>query len=278
MQIEDLKNCVYLDTETTGLDDDANVIEIAIVDCDGNELVNTLINPPEMIPEEATAIHGITDSMVSKAPLLSDVYEKIIEAVKGKTLVIYNAEYDLKYLKEMVHAPKEIYCCMSKYAEYRGEKGYRGDWRWQKLINAAADCGYVMRGTHRALEDSLACRAVWEFMVKDGKPHCGPYLDELAWKDYRKDIEVIEDYFDLALTGLIARKQESGAVINMSGVEELVKTKEKIVERIEASLKFKLYDNENIDRFNSFENHRYVVSMRGRFGSPDSVSLEDIPF
>ena len=52
-----------LDTETTGLYA-AEVVEIAIVAPDGEELVNTLIKPTIAILDGASDIHGISNLMV----------------------------------------------------------------------------------------------------------------------------------------------------------------------------------------------------------------------
>jgi DNA polymerase-3 subunit epsilon len=59
---------IILDVKTTGLDGDSEIVEIAIIDLDENPLFETLIKPVSLIPEEATAIHGITNEMVENAP------------------------------------------------------------------------------------------------------------------------------------------------------------------------------------------------------------------
>lgn len=60
---------MILDTETTGLDYDDKIVEIAVIDLDGNVLINTLVDPNKAIPKEATEIHGIANKMVENAPL-----------------------------------------------------------------------------------------------------------------------------------------------------------------------------------------------------------------
>lgn len=45
-----LTNCLILDTETTGLGDDAEIVEIAIIDQDKNVLLNSLVKPSKPIP------------------------------------------------------------------------------------------------------------------------------------------------------------------------------------------------------------------------------------
>ncbi|HHJ4165905.1 TPA: exonuclease domain-containing protein, partial [Raoultella ornithinolytica] len=51
---------LFIDTETTGLGEDAEIVEICIIDSHGSIMLNTLIKPTKPIPDEAIAIHGIT--------------------------------------------------------------------------------------------------------------------------------------------------------------------------------------------------------------------------
>ena len=60
-------NALILDTETTGLGDDAEVVELAVIDCAGAVLLDTLVRPSGPVPAEAAAIHGITDAMAANA-------------------------------------------------------------------------------------------------------------------------------------------------------------------------------------------------------------------
>lgn len=171
---------VYLDTETTGLYEGSWIVEIAILDYQGNELLNTLVKPQEEIPREATWIHGITDADVAEAPVFADVWPAIEKAIDGKRIVIYNAEYDTRILlyeldRLRVDAEPEIgprrepwcyhpaakatarqirkraECAMNRYAEYEGTwDDYHHDYRWLPL-----------NGGHRAAGD---CRAVLDLM------------------------------------------------------------------------------------------------------------------
>lgn len=61
-------DCVVIDVETTGLCQAAQICEVAMIDTGGSTLLNTLVRPTCSIPAEATAIHGVTDEMVSDAP------------------------------------------------------------------------------------------------------------------------------------------------------------------------------------------------------------------
>lgn len=107
---------IVLDTETTGMDPFSGdrIIEIGAV-----ELVNHLptgkacqiyINPEREIPAEATAVHGITNEFVKDKPVFSQCYVEFMDFIgEDSTLVIHNAEFDMKFLnwelKNVGHAP-----------------------------------------------------------------------------------------------------------------------------------------------------------------------------
>jgi len=93
---------VVLDTETTGLDDDARIVEISIITGSGEVLVDTLLNPGgEPIPDEAASIHGITDAMVTAegVPSFSEVLDRLTVALDGRRCLIYNAAFDVARLR-----------------------------------------------------------------------------------------------------------------------------------------------------------------------------------
>ena len=53
---------VIFDTETTGLDSDAEIIEISCINAHGSALLDTLVKPTTSVPEDATRIHGLCDA------------------------------------------------------------------------------------------------------------------------------------------------------------------------------------------------------------------------
>src|SRR5690606_105710 len=90
---------VILDTETTGLSDDDEIIEIAIIDRNGHVLLNTLIKPINPISEQAKEIHGISNEDVKNAPYWKEVWKHVLSIIEGKKILIYNAEFDLKMIR-----------------------------------------------------------------------------------------------------------------------------------------------------------------------------------
>ncbi|HFF8435627.1 3'-5' exonuclease [Serratia marcescens] len=173
------RNCLVLDTETTGLDDKAEIIEIAVIDAHGKVLLNTLVRPSKPIPTEATAIHGITDEMVKDAPTWPEVNPQLCSLISGKTIAIYNAEYDIRLLEQTdriwkitpkISVTPQIVCAMHEYAEFYGQKSERGGYKWQKLTAAAEQQGVIIKGTpHRALSDCLTTLGVIKAMAAEGK-------------------------------------------------------------------------------------------------------------
>lgn len=156
-------DALILDTETTGLGSGAEIVEICLIDVAGNPLLNTLIRPTKYIPDEAIAIHGITNDMVATAPTWLDIHERFLSLVADRTVVIYNADFDV----QMIHQTSKKYdlvspqiksvCAMAMYSHFWGEWDYRRDnWHWQKLSDAAKQQGVRVEGNaHRALADCL---------------------------------------------------------------------------------------------------------------------------
>jgi DNA polymerase-3 subunit epsilon len=91
---------VVLDTETTGKDKKtAEIVEIAVIDQTGETLLEERVNPRMPIPPGATGVHGITDQDVASAPTLDEIWPRITSVLTGKTVIIFNAEYDSNVLR-----------------------------------------------------------------------------------------------------------------------------------------------------------------------------------
>lgn len=147
------KDFCILDTETTGLD--GQIVELAVVDKNGNALIDTLIKPTEPIPQDAIAIHGITNEMVATAPILPEIWGEFQEAIANKYVLAYNLSFDLSVIRRSrLHygLPKAGIrseyrdCLMNWYAQFYGDWSHKyGSYKWKPL-----------NGGHRALGDCLA--------------------------------------------------------------------------------------------------------------------------
>jgi len=161
------KWCI-LDTETTGLDQDAEVIQVGLIDGAGNVLIdNALCKPSMPIPPEAMAVHHITNGMVSGAPSFYEIFRELARLAEDRVVVIYNKAYDLRLIRQSLaqfsapppFTPARIECAMLPYADYVGDwNEYHQNFKWQKLAG----------GDHSAVGDCLATLDVIKRMAQNG--------------------------------------------------------------------------------------------------------------
>lgn len=166
------RNTVFLDTETLGKAKDSAIVDIAIVNVDGDTILDALVNPGVEIPADATAIHGISNRIVDGAPTWIDIYPHIEARLTGCRVVIWNADYDREIIRNantrgycrQIEATWQ--CAMKAYGEFDGTPNTRGDgMKWWKLDDAA-DHFDIPRGGHRALADAQTARQVVAAMAK----------------------------------------------------------------------------------------------------------------
>jgi len=95
---------LFLDLETTGLDSKTDeILEIGIVSESGDILFNSLIKPVRNKTwEEAQKIHGITPKHVESSPTFNDVLPDVLDILADNTVIIYNADYDSRFLNNAV--------------------------------------------------------------------------------------------------------------------------------------------------------------------------------
>ncbi|BCD26913.1 hypothetical protein BC30090_p337 (plasmid) [Bacillus cereus] len=138
---------LVLDTQTTGLGETDEIVEIAVTDLDGKTFLNTLVRPTVRICNDATMVHGITDKTVEKGQSWSYVYKQLCDIVANKTLLIYNAKFDMTMLEQTCLAHNIVpitfksKCLMELYATYMDSE------HWYSLEDATEH-----RTSHRALE------------------------------------------------------------------------------------------------------------------------------
>lgn len=156
-----------VDIETTGGRKEGHkIIEIGIVNIDGNEIVeeySTLINPERNIPISITYLTGIKNEMVENSPKFYEVAKKIVEMTEGRIFVAHNVFFDYNFLKmefsELRYAYKrERMCTVRLSRKYiPGHKSY-------SLGKLCTDLGIEIIGRHRALGDARATSIIFKMI------------------------------------------------------------------------------------------------------------------
>lgn len=151
---------LILDTETTGLDPAAQVIQIAIIDMRGDVMFDSLIRPSCAISHGAAAVHGMTMMMLRNAPTITEVLPVLRKILGTNAIVIYNAAFDVRILKQTCVAfgrdadwvwRLNTQCAMRMYAQLLGAS------KWTRLEG----------GDHTAVGDCQAVLALLKRMAKE---------------------------------------------------------------------------------------------------------------
>lgn len=169
---------IALDCETTGPDPEtALIVEVGAFFCDGGDLdggvrFGQLVNPGELIPPEATAIHGITDDMVAELDPIEAMAPRLLARIAGADAITgYNWPHDRRCLERAIGdtftaaiADKPVLDALDVVRLKDVGRFWKGKGR-HKLGNVAERMKIERRGSaHRASSDAeLATRILFRF-------------------------------------------------------------------------------------------------------------------
>lgn len=155
---------IVIDTETTGLNPyDDELLQVSIIDGQGNTLFNSYIKPLYTDNwNKAMAVNHITPETVATAPNILEVKQEISRIINSAhTIIGYNVDFDLEFLSNIGirNENAAIVDVMEDFADIYGEWSEQyGCHKCQKLTKCAEYYGYDW-GTDIA-HDSLAdCKA-----------------------------------------------------------------------------------------------------------------------
>lgn len=115
---------IFLDTETTGLEEKDRLLQLAYKTTDVSPDINKLFNPGVPINLEAMAVHHITEKMIVDKPTFkgSQTAKKLQELLNEGILVAHNAPFDISMLeKEGITVPR--YICTKKLSVFVDKEG-----------------------------------------------------------------------------------------------------------------------------------------------------------
>ncbi|EDU3770403.1 3'-5' exonuclease [Salmonella enterica subsp. enterica serovar Minnesota] len=153
---------VFLDTETTGLDDTAQALEIGLVNTRGETIFETRLKPTVSIDPAAAAVHGISKAELADAPSWPDIAPQLLHHIGQRPMVIFNADFDTRILAQTAAAHNDpagwlgsltVYCAMRLAAGYYGPTNRYGT---ISLASAASQAGLNWSGrAHSAVADAV---------------------------------------------------------------------------------------------------------------------------
>lgn len=101
---------IVLDTETTGMDpaDGHRLVEIGCVELENHlptgRVFQCYFNPQRDVPPDAARVHGLTTEFLKDKPLFTEKVADFLDFIGDATLVIHNAEFDMKFLNAELKA------------------------------------------------------------------------------------------------------------------------------------------------------------------------------
>lgn len=153
---------LFLDTETTGLNNTAQVLEIGLVNARGETVYHTRLKPTVSIDPDAAAVHGISEDLLADAPSWPDIASLLQQHVGQRPLVIFNREFDMRILRQTAAAHNDpavwldsltVYCAMRLAAGYYGPTNRYGT---ISLASAVSQAGLSWIGeAHSAVTDAV---------------------------------------------------------------------------------------------------------------------------
>ena len=179
-----------VDVETTGTSIEADeIVSIALVrlDAAGEELDRfaSLVRPAGPIPPESTAVHGIDDDAVARAPTFAMAAPDVLDLLDGAVFVAHNADFDLPLLQHafaragILYRPVGVACTLDAFRLLEPTE------RSQRLEAICARHGIVFDDAHDARGDVLATTELLRILLREGIAPETVELDDVAYMRLR---------------------------------------------------------------------------------------------
>lgn len=151
---------IVLDTETTGLSDPIQVVELAYLEVDDqlavlNE-ISSFVRPSREIEPGAFKVHGISDADVADAPELSDVLAPL--AQEEVIVMGHNIQFDLRLVSHHLKVVGQL-CTLALARQFITDSVNC------KLSTLQAHCNLPNLEAHRALGDAFTALNLLRWML-----------------------------------------------------------------------------------------------------------------
>ena len=172
-----------LDLEMTGLSPEFDrVCEVAVVRGSGHQVVReyqTLVRPEVPMSDNARRCHGISDRMLTGAPLFVEVAGDVVTALRGAVVVCHNADVDLGFLhRELDGSPLVFAPPVTLDTLLMARRLFA--FRRNDLQALCSELDIPRISAHRALSDARATFALFERMIDALDPHASMTVRDVA--------------------------------------------------------------------------------------------------
>lgn len=152
-ELVDREDVIIVDTETTGLAADAEVLEIAVIDTTGKTVLHEYAIPEGEISKRAIRVHGLTREALEEknARPWPEIHEELVPIFKkSKIILAWNSSFDHRMIRQTsqrfnLDVPRRRWRCLMREHARGG--------RSQKLGNVAESLEISAVDAHSALGD-----------------------------------------------------------------------------------------------------------------------------
>lgn len=173
------KNFVAIDVETTGLNDDSEIIEIGLAVVENGSVARTwqsLVKPKKRIPKDISIMTGISDDMVANAPSWAEIEEEFLALVDSKLLLAHNFPFDKGRIEfQLGRSLDNVWLDSHDMA-----KLFLPTLSSYKLMAIATHLHIPDTDHHRALNDAIVCAQVFLRILDDACTRDPFVLHEMA--------------------------------------------------------------------------------------------------
>ncbi|MEE0510906.1 MAG: helicase C-terminal domain-containing protein [Peptococcaceae bacterium] len=172
-------NFIAIDVETTGLNDDSEIIEVGLAIVENGTVARTwqsLVRPQKRIPKDIAIMTGITNEMVADAPRWADIEDELLALLDDHLLLAHNYPFDKGRLEyQLGHSLHNAWLDSHDMA-----KLFLPTLSSYKLMAIATHLHIPDTNHHRALNDAIVCAQVFLKLLEDAS-HLDPFvLHEMA--------------------------------------------------------------------------------------------------
>ena len=101
---------VVIDTETTGLGLNDEVVELSVLDSKANELYHSFFKPGVRMNSMATQVSGIADEHLNGAPMFVSEWNKILSIIGGRRVAGHNLGFDRRLMQQTLEKQTGVDC------------------------------------------------------------------------------------------------------------------------------------------------------------------------